>query len=134
MQPYADTRKPPNVEEADAFLSTTLYADTWAAQTPEKKQQAINSAEIILQAAYPAIVNNPRYNDFVYFQAAHMLSPYYNAARYNQSSRSVSTTTVSESFARSSKRDVSALFADEILGLLGDPYMTQKKIKVGRLL
>lgn len=114
--------KTPTVEEADAFLSMTLYADLWARQTPENKQRSINSAQTRLIAAYPGIQNRGDYVDMVYYQAAFQLSPYYTAAQWNISSRSVSDKSVSESFGRGTARNDRALFADEIVGVMGDPY------------
>lgn len=110
------------------FLSMTLYADKWAKNTPEKKQQAMNSAAALLRAVYPGV---PIINDFVYYQAAYMLTAPYTVASSRISSQSVSASGVSQSFASGQKIEKRELLAPEVLFGMGDPSQQSASVSVG---
>ena len=120
--------QPPTLLEADAFLSMTLYADGWNTNTDIKRQQAINSAQALLRGVYPetAILN-----DYVYYQAAHMLTGAYRTSANRISSQSVSTGGVSQSFATGMKLEKRDLLAPEVLFGLGEPPKHVGPVEIG---
>jgi hypothetical protein len=118
----------PNLTEADAFLSMSLYGDGWDKQTPTKKQQAINSAAAILYASYQG---KEVANSCVYYQAAYMLTSPYNAASGKISSQSVSTGGVSQSYASGQRLEKRDLLAPEVLVILGEPSPVAGPVVLG---
>ena len=120
----------PNLAEADAFLSMSLYGDGWKTQTPTKKQQAINSAAAILYASYKG---KEVRNSYVYYQAAYMLTGPYNAAANKISSQSVSTGGVSQSFASGQRLEKRDLLAPEVLVGLGEPSPVAGPVVLGMM-
>jgi hypothetical protein len=120
----------PSLEEADAFLSMMLYSDGWTANSPTKKQQAINSAQALLKSIYSGA---SMANDYVYYQAAYMLSSPYNAVTSHVSSQSVSSSGVSQSFASGTRIEKRDILAPEVLFGLGEPTKSTAPITIGRL-
>jgi hypothetical protein len=120
----------PNLAEADAFLSMTLYGDNWNKNNDMKKQQAINSAAAILYASYQG---REIQNAYVYYQAAYMLTGAYTAASTKISGQSVSTGGVSQSFASGQRLERRDLLAPEVLVTLGDPDPTGGPITLGMI-
>ena len=118
----------PTLAEADAFLSMTLYGDGWNSRSDTKKQQAINSAAAVLYSSYRG---QEIPNDYVYYQAAYMLTGAYTAASSKISSQSVSAGSVSQAFASGQRLEKRDLLAPEVLIGLGEPTPIGGPIALG---
>ena len=123
----------PTVQEADAFLSTTLYGDAWLTNSDEQKQKAINSAAMLLRCAYKGVAIS---NGNIYMQAAYMLTSDYMTISQRISSQSVSTSGVSRSFATSSRTVPGDLISPLVRACLGEPEKVEEisagRVKTGR--